>query len=122
MRESDFQNWVVEVARRFGWLVFHVPAPMRATKQGFVGAKEAAGLADLIMFHDDPPRLVFAELKGPKGKLSDKQREFLQAVHRVSHEAIACANVRGERVLDSYAWAPGQEASIEALLRSRVLS
>jgi hypothetical protein len=99
---------------------------MRATKQGFVGAKEAAGLPDLVMVHDDPPRLVFAELKGTGGKLSDEQREFLQAARTVgewSNEiepGVSGARI-GCKTIGVYVWEPGQEDAIEAILRTRVL-
>ena len=78
MRERDLQAWVLDVARLHGWSVWHVPAPMRKVRSGeWVGAKEAAGLPDLVMIHDDPPRLMFAEVKGTGGKLTPEQQGFL---------------------------------------------
>jgi VRR-NUC domain len=113
MKEAQFQKWVVDVAKRLGWSVWHVPAPMRATKAGWVGAKEAAGLPDLIMLHPDPPRLVFAEIKGEKGKLSVDQQQFLAMARALSLYSTA---------VNAYLWTPGMEQQIEDLLRSRVLS
>src|SRR5213083_967778 len=84
MKEREFQRYVTDLARLHGWHVWHVPAPMRATKQGtWVGAKEAAGLPDLVMLHNDPPRLIFAEIKGPDGRLTDIQRTFLRLARQV---------------------------------------
>lgn len=126
MKEAAFLRYVTDVARRFGWSCWHVPAPMRATKAGFVGAKEAAGLPDLLLIHDDPPRLVFAELKGTGGKLSDEQRDFLraaQAVSRIAVEPLTPSHYpgEGERVVGVYVWMPGDELLIEGILRSRML-
>jgi len=108
MKEAEFQRWVMEVAQRFHWQVWHVPAPMRATKSGFVGAKEAAGLPDLVMIHDDPPTLIFAEVKGSGGKLSPKQQTFLQLARDVPG-------------VGAYLFEPGLEEMIETMLRTRRL-
>lgn len=125
MKERDFLNRVIAMAETFGWSVWHVPAPMRATKTGtWVGAKEAAGLPDLIMLHDDPPRLVFAELKGTGGKLSDKQREFLRAaqlVSGISRESREPWTQPHFLLLAAYVWLPEDEPTVEMILRSRTL-
>lgn len=106
MRERDFQRWVIDVARRLGWKVWHVPAPMRwdsKSGKGFVGAQDAAGLADLILIRKE--RLIFAEVKGTGGKLSPKQVEFLDHVHDM-----------GNPYVWARAWWPGDEEQVEAEL------
>lgn len=119
MKEAAFQKWVVDVATRFGWRCWHVPAPMRATRAGtWVGAKEAAGIPDLILMHDDPPRLVFAEVKGTGGKASDEQLEFLRMARDVSEQRRSGT----QNLVGAYLWAPGDEQQIEDILKSRVLS
>ena len=123
--ERQFQDWVTETAGRFGWKWWHVPAPMRHTRSGFVGASEAAGLPDLILTHHDPPRLVFAELKAGGGKITPQQREFLQAVKRVADNAddiMEADTYDFTPLIGVYAWWPGMEAPIETLLRTRVLT
>lgn len=128
MKEAVFLRWVVDVAKRFGWRCWHVPAPMRHSRTGgWVGAREAAGLADLILIHDDPPRLIFAEVKGSGSSydVTDAQREFLTYVKEVGDVAIDLAAdlpVRGSRIVGAYVWRPGMEDAIETVLRSRVLS
>lgn len=117
--EKDFQGWIVGFARLHKWKTWHVPAPMRAIGEGkFVGAKEAAGLADLIMLHDDPPRLIFAEVKGTGGRLEEAQRDFLKAASAVAEEARGSD---GKRVVGSYFWQPGDEPQIETVLKGCVL-
>lgn len=106
VKEKDFQRWVIDVARTLGWQVWHVPAPMQWDTQrgkGFVGARDAAGLADLILIRDR--YLIFAEIKGTGGKLSPKQIEFLGAVMQLDNDrVIACA------------WKPGLESEVEEIL------
>lgn len=109
MRESDFQRWVLEVARRLGWAVWHVPAPMRWDAKGgkgFVGARDAAGLADLICVGQT--RVLFLEIKGAKGKLSDRQQDFLDAVNAIASQTV-----------QAFCFRPGDEDEVEALLRER---
>lgn len=106
MRERDFQRWVIDVARTLGWQVWHVPAPMQwDTKRGrgFVGARDAAGLADLILIRDR--YLIFAEIKGTGGKLSDKQLAFLEAVAGLDNPYVL-----------NFAWWPGLESQVEMVL------
>lgn len=117
--ESDFQGWIVDTAKRFGWRVWHAPTPMRPVGGGkFVPDKRGAGLPDLFMLHDDPPRMILAEVKGPGGVLSDAQREFLslaRAVARVVREGQTGA------VVGAYVWRPEHRELIEATLRSKVI-
>lgn len=124
MKERDLQHWVIHVATQFGWKVWHVPAPMRADRKGgFVGAKEAAGLPDLILIHHDPPRLIFAELKGTGGKLSVEQQEFLKAARNVADYAYAWQDPARNysSIIGVYAWTPDDRDLIEQILRTRTL-
>lgn len=124
MNERDFQGWVLDVADRFGWRYWHVPAPMRAVGGGkFVPEPLAAGLPDLILMHHDPARLVFAELKGPKGRVSPEQREFIRyalAVSELTWLAKPGDPPYGKAVA-TYVWKPGDEDLIEVILRSKVV-
>jgi hypothetical protein len=123
VRESEFQGRIVGVAEAFGWQVWHVPAPMRwdPKKKAWVPAKEGAGLPDLILLHDDPPRLVFMELKTKGGKLSDRQREFLQAANEVAKtSAFFDGEVSsGVPTIGVFAAWPEDEERIERMLRTR---
>ncbi len=129
MNERPFQKRVEDMATRFGWSWWHVPSPMRHDRaRGFVPASSAAGLPDLILIHHDPPRLVFMELKGEGGKLSDKQQEFLQAARTVAVGARTVGYAPGGELFDLgapvgvYAFWPKDEPLIEQLLRSKVLT
>lgn len=149
MNENEFLGWILDVAARGGWRAWHVPMPVRPIPGGkFVAERRAKGLPDLLLLHDDPPRLIFAEVKGPDGKLSDEQREFLQLASGVSQtirslfrllnemanaaaEVIKVAEgteiavaVPSERMMPVavYSWRPGNEALIETVLVGRATS
>ena len=122
-RESEFQARVIVMAKLHGWRVWHVPAPMRhdSRGRGWVPAQEAAGLPDLILIHDDPPRLVFMELKRKGGKLTDKQQEFLQAAKNVA-DAIWCDDEMFRGDVGVFACWPDDEERIEQMLRTKVVA
>ena len=124
MKERDFLNWVIDVAKTTGWHVWHVPAPMVASRKGgFVPSSQGAGLPDLIMMHEDPPRLVFAEVKGTGGSPTIDQLKFLRMAREVANDAHEPVyDDLGPRVMDAYLWSPGDEERIETILKSRVLA
>lgn len=68
MSERELQRHLVAAARDAGWLVHHQT----------VALYSAAGMPDLELCK--PPCLIKAELKGLHGKLSEKQREWLDAL------------------------------------------
>jgi VRR-NUC domain len=120
VKEAEFQKRITDMATRFGWRWWHVPAPMRwdPKKKVWVPAADAAGISDLILMHDDPPRLVFLELKGDGGELSNKQREFLQMAKTVAIEA--CYDI--ERIIGVVAAWPHDEPAIERMLRTKAVA
>ncbi len=135
MKERDFLNWIIACAEATGWKVWHVPAPMVAGRKGqFVGSPRAAGLPDLFLLHDDPPRMIVAEVKGTGGKLSERQQEFLQMARDVAEATAGNESVvdhvqeDGEpiwtfpRVVGVYVWMPEHQEIIEDILRSKVLA
>lgn len=127
MKENAFQGWVIDVAERNGWRVWHVPMPVRPIGNNrFVPDSRGAGLPDLILLHPDPPRLIFAELKGDGGKLSDRQREFLRLARAVAEIAFSQETQPLRHVLRApigvYSWRPGLEPHIETILRSKVVT
>lgn len=126
MKERDFQRWVIDVAQRFGWKVWHVPMPVRQIGGNqIVPDPRGRGLPDLIMLHEDPPRLIFAELKGTGGKLSTEQTEFLRLARLVMDETSTLQDDEDwpdSLTLGVYMWLPGDEGRIETILRSRVIT
>lgn len=64
MTEADLQKAVLDLARRYGWVTYHVPDSRRVT---------ARGCPDLIMINELQARVMFAELKTATGKLRPEQ-------------------------------------------------
>lgn len=58
--ERDFQNWVVDAAKLFGWRVAHF-RPAYTGKGWRTPMQGNPGFPDLVLVK--PPRLIFAELK-----------------------------------------------------------
>jgi len=91
--EAEFQTRVVTVARLAGWKVYAIPDSRRAT---------IAGYPDLTMWRGT--RLIFAELKRDKGRLSPAQVEVLDDLRK-----IPCAEV--------YVWRPNEWTDIRKALQ-----
>ena len=68
--EGDFLAQVVEVAQRYGWLVAHHPDSRKL--QG------DPGLPDLVLARGG--WVIFAELKSERGRVSDDQQRWLDAI------------------------------------------
>lgn len=82
--ESEFQGWIIDTAKAHGWRVWHVPTPMRPIGNSkFVPDPRGRGLPDLIMLHEDPPRLMFIEAKAQDGRVSVEQAEFLRIARAI---------------------------------------
>jgi hypothetical protein len=92
--ERDFQQRVIEVARLKGWLVYSIPDSRRATLAGF---------PDLTLIRKKDKRLIFAELKREKGRVSPAQQDVLDALGVISDVSV-------------YVWRPSQWQSILDIL------
>ena len=81
--ESEFQREVIRRAQSLGWYVYHaLPGQGRNRHLTlFIGKR---GFPDLVLCR--PPRLIFAELKSERGKPSDDQLEWLDALRQCGVE------------------------------------
>ena len=102
--EKDFQATVIDLARTYGWIV------------GFTydARKSEPGEPDLRMVR--PPRVIFAELKTVKGKLTkgryNKSGRWLPGQDQWQDALISCPGV------EYYLWRPdGLDGEIEQILR-----
>lgn len=103
MLEKDFQNAVMELARFLGWKVLHFSDSRRQVRPGvFVGDKDAAGWPDLFLVRE---RCIAMELKAPKGKTTDKQEEWLDALDKAG--------------IPTYVFRPADMPMIQQLLSKR---
>ena len=69
--EKALQARIIEAARALHWRTYHV----------FDSRRSAPGWPDLAMVRGD--RLIFAELKSAKGKVTVEQQEWLDALAKV---------------------------------------
>lgn len=135
MKESAFQAWVIDVAQTHGWKAYHVPTPMRPIGGNkFVPDPRGRGLPDLILLHDDPARLILAEVKNEDGVLSTEQTEFLRlardvadAARDVARDVQAYLDENGPATqvvptIGVYVWRPGIEPLIEATLSRKAVA
>ena len=91
--EADFQQQIIDLARHLGYeKVAHFRPAMNRRGQWMTPvAADGAGFPDLLLvrgerWDSDESRLVFVEVKGAKGKLSDAQREWNSVLVRTKAE------------------------------------
>lgn len=90
--EAEWLGFVTTLARTLGHDVYHTHDSRSST----------AGFPDLCMVRDG--RLIFAELKSERGKVSAAQQEWLDALAKVDG-------------IEVYVWRPSQQDEVIALLR-----
>ncbi len=96
--ERDFQKQVIDLARTCGWLVEHKYG------QGSVLGSRAidTGFPDLVLVRGG--QIIFAELKGSRGKVSEAQDRWLHALTITGNPALV--------------WRPEDMDDIAAILAS----
>jgi len=102
--EKQFQSTVVEIAKWYGWLVFH-PMPVQNTKGVWRTAVAGhIGFPDLVLAHSTRG-LILAELKTGTGRLSVDQQLWIDTL------VLAGA--------ETYVWRPKDLRDIEQRLKGR---
>jgi len=76
--EAELQSSILDLARRCGWLAFHVRDSRKSTGPGF---------PDLVLVHKTTGRVIWAELKSEKGRVTAEQAEWLTALRAGGHTA-----------------------------------
>ena len=91
--EKDLREQVRDLCKLFGWMMYF----------SWTSIHSPRGFPDLVLVHPSKNRVIFAELKSEKGKLTEEQVEWLDALGDCGQEV--------------YVWRPGQIESIARLLR-----
>ena len=86
--EADFQFWLRKRAHEFGWLYHH----------NYDSRRSDPGFPDTVMVRGD--RIIFAELKTPKGRISDPQTTWLEALGGVDVESYIWRYEDVDRILE----------------------
>ena len=110
--EKELLAMVVELAQRCGWLAAHFRPAM--TQHGWRTAVQGnAGFPDLVLVRGK--RLIFAELKSEKGKLTEEQSAWINDL-RGCH--ILPLGWEEEPPLpEVYIWRPSQFDEIVSILQ-----
>jgi hypothetical protein len=90
--EKDFQKQVLQIAKLYRWHAYH-PALSKWSERGW---------PDLALVR--PPRLVFAELKSEKGKVTEHQERWLSLLR-------ACPGI------EVFLWRPSDLEQVAEALR-----
>lgn len=106
LTEARWQRQVVEYAALMGWRVWHdnaTNAPRLCSSCGEVTRlpRNARGLPDLILVRR--PRVVWAELKADRGRLTDEQAAWLSDLRASGQEV--------------HLWRPSDWPTVERVLR-----
>ena len=91
---KEFMPAVVEMAKRFGWRVYHTLDSRRCAK----------GFPDLVMVRDF--ELIFAELKSEKGVTTPEQHEWLLALGEVVESEGCSGYGEGGTGIAVHMWRP----------------
>lgn len=102
MTEADLQAAVTDHAQLMGWAIFHARPARTTTGWATPVQYQGAGFPDLVLVRE---RVVWAELKSQRGRLSADQQTW-QARLR----AAGC---------EHYVWRPGDWPDIEIILGRR---
>jgi len=99
--ERIFTAQIIQLCKAFGWRVAHFRPGMTKRGRWKTAMSGDIGFPDLVMAR--PPRLIFAELKSAKGRISPEQAIWLEYVGRCN--------------VEKYEWRPAMINEIERILR-----
>lgn len=85
LTEASFQQQVIDLARSLGWRHNHTRRTIGRGKK-WVTATSVVGWPDLTLWSERQHRLIFAELKTDRGRLSDDQAAVLASLERAGQE------------------------------------
>ena len=101
--EEALQSKVLALAKLYGWQRHHQRAGYQPGTQRWISAISGEpGYPDLVLVRGN--RLIFAELKSDKGRLSPGQKEWI-------------ALLQGIPSIEVYVWRPKDWDEIEATLK-----
>lgn len=81
MTEKAFMDAVIQLARIHGYKVMHIRDSRRQVRPNvWIGDEDTAGWPDLFLCHPKKKRALAMELKASKGKVTEKQEGWLDAL------------------------------------------
>ena len=113
LSEKDFQDNVIQLAQMLHWRIAHFRPAM--TKHGWrtpmIGDP---GFPDLVLAKAG--RVVFAELKSEKGKLTEDQTDWLSALSGVDWDSAYAKYQGGVGTTSVFLWRPSDLEQIQEVL------
>jgi hypothetical protein len=94
--ERDLREQVRDLCALFGYKMYF----------SWTSIHSPRGFPDLVLANPEQKRVIFAELKSEKGKLTEYQREWLETLEASGQEV--------------YVWRPGDIEAIVEILREPV--
>lgn len=102
--EEQFQETVIELARRLGYKVAHFRPAMKKDGSWITPvAADGSGFVDLLLVHPIKQRVIFTELKSRQGKLTPEQ--------------LIWADILKQAKQEYYLWRPEDWEEIVNILR-----
>lgn len=99
--EREFQRQLIDAAHLMGWRVYSIPDSRRATVKGW---------PDLVLWKvkpNQPPRMIFAELKSDTGRVSPEQKGVLADLEAVAQTSAT---------IEVHLWRPRDWSAIQRTL------
>jgi hypothetical protein len=113
--EEGFKNRIIEYAHLKGWLVHH-DRPAKTSKGWRTAIQGDEGFPDLVLARDG--RVIFAELKSEKGRVSREQRAWMEALPWRVHWPVPQKGGEATRIFSAVAvWRPSDWPQIVELLK-----
>ena len=100
MTEAQLQQQIIQLAKLYSWRVAHFRPAMTAKGWRTPVSADGQGFPDLVLVKRC--RLIFAEVKSDKGRVSPEQQEWLDALRKTKNEV--------------YLWKPKDWPEIQGVL------
>jgi hypothetical protein len=104
MSEAEWQQQVVDLAGLLNWRHLHVRRSI-GKGQRWTTATNVKGFPDLLLWHEIQQRVIGAELKTEKGRVTPEQKEVLRSL--------------GAAGVEVYVWRPADLLQVQAILSGR---
>lgn len=114
LSEHDFQDQVIDLAHFLGWKVHHDrPARTQRTGKWITHVQGDAGFPDLVLAKNG--RVIFAELKSEKGKISEDQYRWLAELSGWEDWRDGMTTAESN-IMSVYVWRPSDLEEIARVL------
>lgn len=79
MNEKDLQAIIINLARRYGWMIHHDLPALSRDGRWATYTQGDVGFPDLLLVHPNKGQMLVLELKSQRGKTTTSQDNWLNA-------------------------------------------